>query len=55
VERVKEAIWLLPEGPYSADIGKGIVAQEKRVLLKKGFGGDRIVDIMVGGQQPKIF
>jgi hydrogenase expression/formation protein HypE len=55
VERVKEAIWLLPEGPYSADIGKGIVAQEKKVLLKTGFGGDRIVDIMVGVQQPKIF
>jgi hypothetical protein len=25
------------------------------VLLKTGFGGDRIVDIMVGVQQPKIF
>jgi len=28
---------------------------KKRVLLKTDFGADRIVDMMVGGQQPKIF
>ena len=48
-------MWPLPEGPYSAIIGKVVVTQEKRVLLKIDFGGDRIVDIMVGVQQPKIF
>ena len=55
MERVKEAIWLLPEEQYLAIIGKVVVAQEKRVLLKTDFGADRIVDMMVGGQQPKIF
>ena len=55
MERVKEAIWLLPEGLYLAVIGKVVVAQEKRVLLKTDCGGVRIVDIMVGVQQPRIF
>jgi hydrogenase maturation factor len=55
VERVKEAIWLLPEEQYLAIIGKVVMAQEKIVLLKTDFGGDRIVDMMLGCQQPRIF
>jgi hypothetical protein len=35
VERPKEAIWLLPKGPYWAVIGKVVVAQEKEFFLKK--------------------
>ena len=55
MEGVNEVIWLLPEEQYLEIIGKVVMAQEKRVLLKIDFGGDRIVDMMVGGQQPRIF
>ncbi len=54
VERVMEAMRLLPEGQYSAVIGEVVVAPEKRVLLKTNFGGERIVDMMVGEQLPRI-
>jgi hypothetical protein len=54
VESVKEAIWLLLEGPYSAVIGKGVVAQKLRVFLKKDFGGDRIVDVIVGANNQEF-
>jgi hypothetical protein len=49
VERVKRGIWLLPQEQYSAIIGKVVMAQEKRVLLKTDFGKSWIVDMMVGG------
>lgn len=54
VERVKEAMRLLPEGQYSAVIGEVVETPEKRVLLKTNFGGERIVDMMVGDQLPRI-
>jgi len=46
---------LLHKKQYLAIIGKVVMAQEKRVLLKTDFVGYRIVDSMVGGQQPRIF
>jgi hydrogenase maturation factor len=55
VEFVKEVIWLLPEEQYLAIIGKVFMAHEKRVLLKTDYGGHQIVDMMVGGQQPRVF
>jgi hydrogenase maturation factor len=46
---------LLPEKQYLMIIGKVVMAQKKRFLLKTDFGGDRVVDMMLGGQQPRIF
>ena len=37
MERVKEAIWLLPEGLYLAVIGKVVVAQEKKNSFENRF------------------
>lgn len=54
VERVMEVMRSLPEGQYSAVIGEVVEAPAKRVLLKTNFGGERIVDMMVGDQLPRI-
>ena len=53
-DSVMEAMRALPEGQYSAVIGEVVEAPEKRVLLKTNFGGERIVDMMVGDQLPRI-
>jgi len=37
------------------DHWKSDYGSRKKVLLKADFGRDRIVDMMVGGQQPIIF
>jgi hydrogenase expression/formation protein HypE len=39
---------------YSAVIGEVVEAPEKRVILKTNFGGERIVDMIVGDQLPRI-
>jgi len=53
-ERVLQAMRFLPEGHDSAIIGEVVAAPKKRVILKTSFGGERIVDMMVGEQLPRI-
>jgi len=41
-------------GKNSAIIGKVLAEPVGRVILKTGFGGERIVDMLVGEQLPRI-
>jgi len=43
-----------PAGKDSAIVGEVISEHAGRVILKTGFGGDRIVDMLVGEQLPRI-
>lgn len=53
-EQVVETMQFLPEGQNSLIIGEVVEAPAKRVVLKTSFGGERIVDMMVGEQLPRI-
>ena len=53
-EQVVETMRFLPEGQNSMIIGEVVEAPAKRVVLKTSFGGERIVDMMVGEQLPRI-
>jgi hydrogenase expression/formation protein HypE len=53
-EQVVETMQFLPEGQNSMIIGEVVEAPAKRVVLKTSFGGERIVDMMVGEQLPRI-
>ncbi len=50
LERMKS----LPEGRHASVIGEIVETPEERVIMKTSFGGDRIVDMMVGEQLPRI-
>jgi len=43
-----------PAGKHSAIVGEVIAEPKGRVILKTSFGGDRIVDMLVGEQLPRI-
>ena len=43
-----------PAGNHGAVIGRVTVSPADRVVLKTGFGGDRIVDMLIGEQLPRI-
>lgn len=43
-----------PAGEHSACIGRVEAAPEKTVIMETGFGGRRIVDLLVGEQLPRI-
>ncbi|PIP73737.1 MAG: hydrogenase expression/formation protein HypE [Nitrospinae bacterium CG22_combo_CG10-13_8_21_14_all_47_10] len=53
-EQVVETMRFLPEGQNSMIIGEVVEAPAKRVVMKTSFGGERIVDMMVGEQLPRI-
>ncbi|HIE55252.1 MAG TPA: hydrogenase expression/formation protein HypE, partial [Chromatiaceae bacterium] len=43
-----------PAGRHSAIIGEVTTTPARRVVLHTGFGGERIVDMLVGEQLPRI-
>lgn len=43
-----------PNGTNSAIIGEVLAAPKGKVLLKTGFGGERLLDVLVGEQLPRI-
>lgn len=43
-----------PAGAMAADIGEVIEAPAGTVILSTGFGGDRVLDLLVGEQLPRI-
>ncbi len=51
---VLDAMLQHPAGKYSAVIGQVNDQYNGRVVLKTGFGGERIVDMLVGEQLPRI-
>ncbi|NGM47683.1 hydrogenase expression/formation protein HypE [Rhodobacter sp. SGA-6-6] len=53
-EAALAAMRALPEGEGSAIIGRALPRQAHPVLLRTGFGGARIVDMLVGEQLPRI-
>ncbi len=53
-ESVLSAMRACPEGEHSAVIGEVLAAPAQRVVLSTGFGGERIVDMLVGEQLPRI-
>lgn len=53
-EAVLDAMRAHPAGADSAIIGEVQVAPKSRVLLNTGFGGDRLLDMLVGEQLPRI-
>lgn len=53
-EAVLAAMRTIPEGEHSAVIGEVLAAPCQRVVLSTGFGGERIVDMLVGEQLPRI-
>ena len=53
-EAVLAAMRILPAGEHSGIIGEVMETPAQRVILSTGFGGDRIVDMLVGEQLPRI-
>ena len=53
-EAVLEAMRNHPAGKDSAIIGEVIESNYNRVLVKTHFGGERILDMLVGEQLPRI-
>lgn len=53
-QRVLETMQAHPAGQDSAIIGEVIEGYAGRVLVKTGFGGERILDMLVGEQLPRI-
>ena len=53
-ERVLAAMRAHPAGGQSAIIGEVVAAPAGTVILRTGFGGQRIVDMLVGEQLPRI-
>jgi len=53
-EAVLATMRQLPEGEHSGIIGEVLESPAQRVILSTGFGGDRIVDLLVGEQLPRI-
>ncbi|MEJ7747650.1 MAG: AIR synthase-related protein, partial [Luteimonas sp.] len=53
-EAVLAAMRAHPAGIQAADIGEVLEAPAETVLLSTGFGGDRILDMLVGEQLPRI-
>ena len=53
-EVVLAAMQAHPAGSNSAIIGEVQVAPQGRVLLNTGFGGERLLDMLVGEQLPRI-
>lgn len=51
---VLESMQSLPAGKHASIIGKVMEVPRERVILRTSFGGDRIVDMMVGEQLPRI-
>jgi hydrogenase expression/formation protein HypE len=51
---VLERMRSLSAGENSSIIGEVVETPEERVILRTSFGGDRIVDMMVGEQLPRI-
>ncbi len=43
-----------PEGKHSCIIGEVLAKPEHRVILNTSFGGERIIDMLVGEQLPRI-
>jgi hydrogenase expression/formation protein HypE len=43
-----------PQGEYSRIVAEVVAEPKQRVILKTRFGGDRIVDMLVGEQLPRI-
>ncbi len=43
-----------PQGEYSRVVAEVVAEPKQRVILKTRFGGDRIVDMLVGEQLPRI-
>lgn len=52
--QVLDAMQAHPAGQGSAIIGEVIEGYSGRVLVKTGFGGERILDMLVGEQLPRI-
>ena len=53
-QQVLETMQAHPAGEGSAIIGEVIEGHAGRVLVKTGFGGERILDMLVGEQLPRI-
>ena len=53
-EAVLKVMQQHPAGKDSAIIGDVLEQPASRVILKTGFGGNRIVDMLVGEQLPRI-
>ncbi len=53
-EKIIDTMKKHPVGKNSAIIGEVIAAPKNRVVLKTSFGGDRIIDMLVGEQLPRI-
>lgn len=53
-DAVLAAIQALPEGNGAAIIGNVVDAHPGQVRMKSGFGGSRIVDMLIGDQLPRI-
>ncbi len=53
-QKVLQVMRSHPQGKEAAIIGEVVAAPQQRVILKTGFGGERIVDMMVGEQLPRI-
>ena len=53
-QKVLEIMQAHPAGQGSAIIGEVIEGYAGRVLVKTGFGGERILDMLVGEQLPRI-
>ncbi len=53
-EAVLAAMRKLPAGEHSGIIGEVMEVPAQRVILSTGFGGERIVDMLVGEQLPRI-
>ncbi|UTW04280.1 hydrogenase expression/formation protein HypE [Amphritea atlantica] len=53
-ETVLQVMLSHPAGQHSAIIGEVIEGYAGRVLVKTGFGGERIMDMLVGEQLPRI-
>ncbi|MBK8455447.1 MAG: hydrogenase expression/formation protein HypE [Thiofilum sp.] len=52
--QVLEVMLAHPNGDNSAIIGEVLAAPKGKVLLKTGFGGERLLDVLVGEQLPRI-
>ncbi|SEQ12956.1 hydrogenase expression/formation protein HypE [Solimonas aquatica] len=54
VEAVLAAMRALPAGRDAACVGRVVAAPRGAVILETGFGGERVVDMLVGEQLPRI-
>jgi hydrogenase expression/formation protein HypE len=52
--QVLEVMQAHPNGTNSVIIGEVLEAPKGKVLLKTGFGGERLLDVLVGEQLPRI-